>query len=1031
MEQNIEYTGMTSQPSDYACGDGEMKLAVNAEYRDGGYHAVRVPKDYTKIDGEPIYVFHASDGEKILYIKDDSLWYNDTSITTITNITDICNVGNVIVLLDNGKKKYIRYMGDDNFKFIGNEIPKIKVSFLAAQAQIGMLNTYMFGETWQDKSNYYGSEDLYYKSNYRNMLHGVNTSSGYTMPKLSIYTPSLGKDYHKEVYLKKQEAWGKLEELLVGELNKKRTQYNKKDYLVYPHLLKYAIKLYDGSYVNISEPVPTLLLNDTTGILFSLDGDNIKSLWIEYTLYDLWMKVEQSNYSGYFADVIDSIDIFMSEPIYTCYDELDCDLSDDRVPVVNKLYFKRRNMYEEVKNATTYHKLFSIPFEKISYYSSYRRMKNSEEGIYVDYKEKEILNTPTTIDADYTISNIYSYNNRLFESRTNKENKYTISDAYCELNVIAKEDTSYCREKDWLNSSTTSFYKYNTGVNTDDCIQYLKYRVNQKVYWKKIENRLNDHTHIMYAKSSKPISYVVYKKDSPGYKVQIFDFVETIDTNVYVLAKQNLFESLSFNTPATNLPEESTPSASAIDDTLNCSEANNPFSFTSKNVVAISDVIAIRAVTMETSRGQFGQYPVFVFAKDATYAVNIGNDGAMQSVVPYSYDILNNKHSVANMGRSLVFCSKRGIVLFDNSGESKLLLKSDKEQDYAYDQCKDNHQQEFVEGFLKGNTMSFGEVPRYKDVSSYINDGARIAYDYPHERLILYNPKYNYSYIMTQLGKWSILNQRFCNNLYIDNQCCMTKELGTKIVTEETTTKHVYIKKAEKISENEARTTMTNIITTQTTTKIKDSSNGEIATEFKGKETTITEKVKAVVTNDKIIVDSTIETIIKDIQTGKTETKQETEHQEIDKEDYPNFMENFREEDIKKEEESDPVFKEYTRREYAVYDYSSDNVIEEQKSYLITRPFKLGAPDTHKSVQSIIQRGVFCNKEDVKQCLYASNDLYNWVPVKSSNSIYMRGMRGTGYKYFRQILFLPNFKQNEVLHGASITYEPRLTNKMR
>lgn len=1033
MEQRIEYKGMTSQPSDYACGDGEMKLAVNAEYRDGGYHAVRVPKENTTIDGEPIYVFHASDGEKILYIKDGSLYYNDTSITTITSVTDICNIGNVIVLLDNGKKKYIRYMSDNTFKYIGDEIPKIELSFKAAQAQIGF-STIGFGEDWEEGSNLYGREDVFYESNYRNMLHGVNTSSGYTMPKLSAYTPSLGKDYHKETYLKKQEAWGKLEELLVGELNKKRTQYNKKDYLFYPHLLKYAIKLYDGSYVNVSEPIPTLLLNDTTGIIFSLDNENkIKSLWIEYTLYDLWLRVESADFYNGFSDIIDSIDIFMTEPIYTCYDELDCDLSDDRVPVINKLYFRRKNMYEGVKNATTYHKLFSIPFEKIAYYSVFRRMKNSEEGIYVDYKEKEILETSTTIEADYTISNIYSYNNRLLESRTNKNNKYTICNSYCGLDVIKNHNTSYCRENDRLRSSETTFYNYNIKLNKDDCIQYLKYKVGDNVYWKKIGNKLNGHTHIMYAKSSKPISYVVFQKnDSSWYSEYIFDFAETLDANVYVLAKQKLFESLSPDGLVQELPEESTPPASTVDDTLNCSEANNPFSFSNKNVVAISDVIAIRAVTMETSRGQFGQYPVFVFAKDATYAVNIGNDGTMQSVVPYSYDILNNKHSVANMGRSVVFCSKRGVVLFDNSGESKLLLKLDKTQDYAYDKCKKEHQKQFVESYLSGDTMSFGEIPDYKDLSTYMNGGARFAYDYSHERLIVYNPQYNYSYIMdSQSGFWSIFNQGFSNNLYIDNQCCMAKVSSRKIVTEKTEIKNVYVRKAKKISENEARTTIITILTEKTTRTIKDSSNGEIITEVGGKETTITNDEKAVVTNDKIIFDTTIETVTKDIMTGKSETKQETDHQESDKEAFPNFMEEFVEEDIKQESESDPIIKEYTKKIYAVYDYSSDNVVETQKAYLITRPFKLGEPDVHKSLQGVIQRGVFCNKNDVKQCLYASNDLYRWVPVHSSDSIYMRGMRGTGYKYFREILFLPEFKQDEVLHGATVEYVPRMTNKMR
>lgn len=65
-------------------------------------------------------------------------------------------------------------------------------------------------------------------------------------------------------------------------------------------------------------------------------------------------------------------------------------------------------------------------------------------------------------------------------------------------------------------------------------------------------------------------------------------------------------------------------------------------------------------------------------------------------------------------------------MLFDNSGESKLLLKLDKTQDYAYDKCEKEHQKQFVESYLSGDTMSFGEIPDYKDLSTYMNGGARL-----------------------------------------------------------------------------------------------------------------------------------------------------------------------------------------------------------------------------------------------------------------------------------------------------------------
>lgn len=106
MEQRIEYKGMTSQPSDYACGDGEMKLAVNAEYRDGGYHAVRVPKEKYKFFGkaEPLFVhqipegtfYFVHDGKNLIVYSDEGtkVYEGET-----TKPTDICNIGKVVIYI--------------------------------------------------------------------------------------------------------------------------------------------------------------------------------------------------------------------------------------------------------------------------------------------------------------------------------------------------------------------------------------------------------------------------------------------------------------------------------------------------------------------------------------------------------------------------------------------------------------------------------------------------------------------------------------------------------------------------------------------------------------------------------------------------------------------------------------------------------------------------------------------------------------------------------------------------------------------
>ena len=99
------------------------------------------------------------------------------------------------------------------------------------------------------------------------------------------------------------------------------------------------------------------------------------------------------------------------------------------------------------------------------------------------------------------------------------------------------------------------------------------------------------------------------------------------------------------------------------------------------------------------------------------------------------------------------------------------------------------------------------------------------------------------------------------------------------------------------------------------------------------------------------------------------------------------------------------------------------------EGYYITRPLKLDAPDIHKTITGIIQRGQF-KKGHVNTMLYGSRDLDTWYPVYGSNNHILRGMRGTPYKYFR-IASTFHLERDESITGCSVDYEPRLNNKLR
>lgn len=109
-------------------------------------------------------------------------------------------------------------------------------------------------------------------------------------------------------------------------------------------------------------------------------------------------------------------------------------------------------------------------------------------------------------------------------------------------------------------------------------------------------------------------------------------------------------------------------------------------------------------------------------------------------------------------------------------------------------------------------------------------------------------------------------------------------------------------------------------------------------------------------------------------------------------------------------------------------DYSLDNKAK-YDGLLLTRPLKIDFPNQFKTIDTIIQRGMF-QRQKIKQVLYGSNDLLHWHTVWSSVDSIMRGLRGTPYKAYRLALVC-KFSNGESIHGCTMSYEPRMTNQIR
>lgn len=96
---------------------------------------------------------------------------------------------------------------------------------------------------------------------------------------------------------------------------------------------------------------------------------------------------------------------------------------------------------------------------------------------------------------------------------------------------------------------------------------------------------------------------------------------------------------------------------------------------------------------------------------------------------------------------------------------------------------------------------------------------------------------------------------------------------------------------------------------------------------------------------------------------------------------------------------------------------------------LMTRPIDLGAPDVHKTITAILQRGVF-EKSHLQQVLFGSRDMIHWHVVSSSANSDLRGYNGTPYKWFR-LLVMGALGSGESITGMTVQYETRLMNRPR
>lgn len=946
MEQlTIQYKGMASQPSDYLVEDGNLNMAVNLEMRNGSLHAARVPRNkWFHCDKfTPRFIHNTSDGREIVLgiVKEDEVVSPDgegsshtqrTGKYTIgacditgdrdtfevlemdgmpaadnpSDIGNFCAIGNLVSLTVNGVLMHMSY-NDWTYNVLEHSIPFIPLHFDTLRVADNL-------------STIDGGRDL----------DSILPNRMDCLPKSGDIPYNLPNKYKTEKELiewyKTTDSYRTMSDLCLGTHNKVRERLLKDNILMYPVMLVYAIKLYDGSYVQKSNPILLFPVANSVECKANFPTDfpgydsgdeqiskpdsefkyHFKVRGMFYEAYRICMtsltdeaneaikKIRES-----YGSIVEGVDFFLSENIYTINpDEMEVatqklvmqDGSNFTPRIFVSPQFETRDLWKEIPKIGNFYLVKSVKLEELP--------KLCKDGTYLLDKSRDNTDlTNYTQKESITLTNVQGYTNMHCEGLMSYNSRliaYGIRNSMLDLNDM----DVYC--------PTISNPSGGKELPNDYAKTHLYSRIYNKVrivvkppfereivigYDGDIE-RLFPILFMypsLYCKDAylgMPDNKSCLQKNMTAHKILVMSYIITEPPRLGQLTLSGWKLSLDA------LPDVSKDKTVANENLVKASDVNNPFVFSDGNSTTCGKgkVKVVAANTQPISQGQFGQYPIFAFCSDGVYAIGIGGNGTIQNCVPYSTDVITDAVSLCNVGRDIVFVSSSGVMSIGDEGR-KMLLSADKNATYAFD---DNKQSDTVHAVITNHYPAI-TIPSMANLYKYLTAGARIAFDYQNRRLIVFNPKYTYSYLMDlDTQQWTVLTRKFVDHLNPVAQCLM--------------------------------------------------------------------------------VDADNET---------------------------------------------------------VYDYSTDDVQQEMAAWLSTRAMKLGAPDYHKTIRTMIQRGQLHSRTSVGQLLYGSRDMVSWYPIRSSITSVMRGFGGSGYKYFRVFAFLPQMTQKDSLYGCSVGFDLRMTSRMR
>lgn len=712
--QEVILKGLTHSPSDYDCQDGELATCLNLINEDGALHPIRQPiivessKNITIDQYSSIELVHKvthnqaihshyiirtldfQDMERWGWIEQDSA--DDTPTEFLLgydfHVNTVCAIGNVLCFVGIKTTKYAIWK-NGSYLIFGKE---------DLQFGVEIANTYHQDLTLkvEDGDNFYdyfivenGNLNLYY-----------NTSA--------IGTRKMFTD---------------LDAIANKKLAELGTEYLKRNVFGVA-----ALRLYDGTYINISNPfvLPSAESNAVSRKIniykdpVKPDAPNGKTITSGVGINKYTIEIREVGNLQQYADIVQGVDIFLTngESFYQI-DKSYPLASEDGIQWLFLNDMNVRDVHDTIGNMPFYHSIF-IPLSEFEHPKVVKRPTQAEESISLAALNRIAFGGTTAI----------TYNNRLHIAGIRKN-----IDSSLVRQPYGYKNEEYHTAIYEIPTSNGTYYLNGSIGNRQDIIAVPISDVKEIVVYIKFTGIYAKARISLYSPSNFGLSFFVRTKTG--------DIDDVIDDNEDITESNwNAIKQKADNFAVSNSDDSYQPSL------IRVSEAENPLVFPAKNSVQVgsSIVSAMAANTRPISEGQFGDAPLYAFTDEGVWVLMLGEEGTYIARQPANRDICSNPKGILQIDDAVLYPTERGIMM-QRGRESECItdvldgFPFDFTLIYSYSK-KNQYYPIYI---LELQDFEGGEVS-YVRFRKYLKN-ADMIYDYYDSRIIVFNPSYGYAYV--------------------------------------------------------------------------------------------------------------------------------------------------------------------------------------------------------------------------------------------------------------------------------------------